>query len=95
MQKLKFVSILATGYNVVDVKAARDLGITVSNVPYYSTASVAQLTFAFILEFASRVAVHDESVHRGVWQNSKDLHTPSALCTSCTGKRSVSSVTEA
>lgn len=72
-KKLKFVSILATGYNVVDVKAARDLGITVSNVPYYSTASVAQLTFAFILEFASKVATHDESVHSGVWQNSKDF----------------------
>lgn len=70
---LKLVSVLATGYNVVDVKAARELGITVCNVPYYSTASVAQLTFAFILHFASKISQHNQSVHNGDWQNSQDF----------------------
>lgn len=70
---LKLISILATGYNVVDVDYARQVGITVCNVPYYSTNSVAQLVFAFILEFASNVSAHSASVHRGEWQNCRDF----------------------
>lgn len=72
-KKLKLITILATGYNVVDINAARELGITVCNVPYYSTNSVAQLTFAFILEFANKLSLHTQSVARGDWQNCADF----------------------
>ena len=72
-KNLKLITILATGYNVVDIDAARELGITVCNVPYYSTNSVAQLTFAFILEFASKLSLHTQSVARGDWQNCRDF----------------------
>ena len=72
-KKLKLITILATGYNVVDIDAARKLGITVCNVPYYSTNSVAQLTFAFILEFANKLSLHTQSVARGDWQNCADF----------------------
>lgn len=72
-KKLKLITTLATGYNVVDIDAARKLGITVCNVPYYSTNSVAQLTFAFILEFANKLSLHTQSVARGDWQNCADF----------------------
>lgn len=72
-KKLKLITILATGYNVVDIDAARELGITVCNVPYYSTNSVAQLTFAFILEFANKLSLHTQSVAQGDWQNCADF----------------------
>ena len=72
-KKPKLITILATGYNVVDIDAARELGITVCNVPYYSTNSVAQLTFAFILEFANKLSLHTQSVARGDWQNCADF----------------------
>ena len=72
-KNLKLVTILATGYNVVDIAAAKELGITVCNVPYYSTNSVAQLTFAFILEFANKLSLHAQSVAKGDWQNCKDF----------------------
>lgn len=72
-KNLKLITILATGYNIVDVEAAKALGITVCNVPYYSTNSVAQLTFAFILEFACKLSLHTQSVVRGDWQNCKDF----------------------
>lgn len=72
-KKLKLITILATGYNVVDINAARELGITVCNVPYYSTNSVAQLTFAFILEFVNKLSLHTQSVARGDWQNCADF----------------------
>lgn len=72
-KNLKLITILATGYNIVDVEAAKELGITVCNVPYYSTNSVAQLTFAFILEFACKLSLHTQSVARGDWQNCKDF----------------------
>ncbi len=72
-KNLKLITILATGYNIVDIEAAKELGITVCNVPYYSTNSVAQLTFAFILEFANKLDVHTSSVARGDWQNCKDF----------------------
>ncbi len=72
-KNLKLITILATGYNIVDIEAAKALGITVCNVPYYSTNSVAQLTFAFILEFACKLSLHAQSVARGDWQNCKDF----------------------
>ena len=70
---LKFIGVLATGYNVVDTKAARKAGIAVCNIPAYSTASVAQMVFAHILHFTQHVAVHTESVSKGDWSKSKDF----------------------
>lgn len=69
---LKFISILATGYNVIDVQAAREHGISVSNVPGYGTASVAQFAIALLLEITSRVAHHSEAVHQGRWASCPD-----------------------
>lgn len=73
LPKLKYIGILATGFNIVDIESAKRHGITVSNVPTYSTTSVAQLTFALILEFYNRVAVHDAAVHAGEWVSCKDF----------------------
>lgn len=68
---LKYISTLATGYNVIDTAFAREKGITVSNIPAYSTDGVAQLVFAFILEFTNRVALHNDSVKNGDWTKSE------------------------
>jgi len=65
---LQFIAVLATGHNIVDVAAARQRGIPVSNVPTYSTDSVAQLTFALLLELCHHVGLHDELVRKGEWQ---------------------------
>lgn len=70
---LKYVGVLATGYNVIDTTAARELGITVTNIPAYSTDSVAQLTFALILEFCFHVQKHSDSVLQGTWCRSVDF----------------------
>ncbi|WP_372651961.1 D-2-hydroxyacid dehydrogenase [Draconibacterium sp.] len=73
LPKLKFIGVLATGYNVVDTAAANDAGITVCNIPAYSTQSVAQLVFAHILHFTNNVALHAKSVSNGEWASSKDF----------------------
>lgn len=70
---LKYVGVLATGYNVVDVAAARELGITVCNIPAYSTDSVAQMVFALLLEICQHVGDHSRAVHGGRWTASKDF----------------------
>lgn len=72
LPKLKLISVTATGYNIVDVEAARQQQITVCNVPGYGTASVAQHTFALLLELVNRVGMHSDSVARGEWQRSSD-----------------------
>lgn len=72
LPKLKYISMLATGYNNVDVAAAGKRGITVSNVPAYSTESVAQTTFALLLELAMHVGLHDASVKDGEWVRCAD-----------------------
>lgn len=81
LPKLKYIAVLATGYNVVDCAAAREKNIPVSNIPAYSTDSVAQLVFAFLLEFCSRVAVHSSSVNCGEWEASPCFcYTKAPLC---------------
>lgn len=71
--KLKYIGVMATGYNIVDITAANKRNIRVTNVPYYSTASVAQLTFALILELANNTGLYAESVWKGDWIKSKDF----------------------
>ncbi|MGN6343432.1 MAG: D-2-hydroxyacid dehydrogenase [Ginsengibacter sp.] len=70
---LKYIGVMATGYNVVDITEANTRNIIVTNVPSYSTASVAQLTFAFILELANHTALYAQSVKNGDWVRSKDF----------------------
>ncbi|RLV58428.1 D-2-hydroxyacid dehydrogenase [Parashewanella curva] len=73
LPKLKFISVLATGTNVVDIEAAKTNGIAVCNVPAYSTQSVAQMVFAHILNHTQQLAKHDQAVKQGQWQNSDDF----------------------
>ncbi len=70
---IKFIGVLATGYNVVDVQAAKELGIPVCNVPIYGTTAVAQMVFALLLEVCHHVGDHDMAVKRGDWANSIDF----------------------
>lgn len=69
---LKYITILATGYDIVDVAAARARGIPVSNVPSYGTAAVAQFAIAMLLEICHHVAHHSETVHAGRWESCAD-----------------------
>jgi glycerate dehydrogenase len=70
---LRFIAVMATGYNVVDVAAARQRHIVVSNVPEYGTESVAQHTFALLLELTNQVALHAAAVSAGEWSRSADF----------------------
>lgn len=70
---LRYIGVLATGYNVVDVALCRRKNITVTNIPAYSTDAVAQHVFALILSFTNRVMEHSESVHAGGWITSPDF----------------------
>ena len=72
-QNLKYIGVMATGYNIVDLTAAAKRNIIVTNVPAYSTASVAQLVFSFILELANHTMLYAESVGKGDWVKSKDF----------------------
>jgi glycerate dehydrogenase len=69
---LRFIGVLATGYNIVDIEAARERGIPVTNVPTYGTTSVAQMVFAHVLNLAQHVAHHAETVRQGRWSASQD-----------------------
>lgn len=73
LPELKYIGVLATGYNVVDTAAAKERGIVVTNIPSYSTASVAQMVFAHILNITQQVQHHSEEVHKGRWTNNKDF----------------------
>jgi glycerate dehydrogenase len=73
LPRLQYIGVLATGYNVVDVDAARDRGIPVTNVPAYGTDSVAQMVFAHLLGFTQRVSDHAQSVRNGRWTECLDF----------------------
>ncbi len=70
---VKYIGILATGYNVVDTIAAKELGIVVANIPTYGTTAVAQFTFALLLEICHNVGAHNEAVYKGDWTKSLDF----------------------
>lgn len=70
---LRCICVLATGYNVVDVAAAKEHGVTVCNVPEYSTPNVAQAVFALLLELTNRTGHHDRTVHEGRWAACDDF----------------------
>lgn len=72
LPKLKYIGVTATGYNVVDIDAAKERGIVVCNVPLYGTRSVAQHTFALLLELTQHVGHHAQSVRDGRWVRSVD-----------------------
>ncbi len=73
LPQLKYIGVLATGYNTVDLPASRDHGITVTNIPAYSTDSVAQTAFAHILNLTQHTAQHSETVKTGKWTKCPDF----------------------
>lgn len=73
LPKLKYIGVLATGYNVVDLDVARQRGIVVTNIPAYSTQSVAQMAIAHLLNITQRVAHYAHEVHNGVWSSQPDF----------------------
>jgi glycerate dehydrogenase len=72
LPELRYIGVLATGYNIVDVEAAHRQGIVVTNIPTYGTASVAQFVFALLLELCHNVKVHADAVRAGEWTRSAD-----------------------
>ncbi|MFB6372052.1 MAG: D-2-hydroxyacid dehydrogenase [Bradymonadaceae bacterium] len=86
LDDLEFVSVLATGYDPVDVEAARELGIPVANVPEYSTDSVAEHTIGLMLELTHRIGMLDRAVEAGEWENSPDFSFWKRSLTELSGK---------
>lgn len=70
---IKFIGVLATGYNVIDVNAAKEKGIPVANIPTYGTTAVAQFVFALLLEICHHVGAHSDAVKAGEWTNCPDF----------------------
>ena len=73
LKKTRYIGVLFTGYDVVDVKAARELKIVVTNIPTYATASTAEFTFALLLELCHHVGLHSEATREGEWSRSADF----------------------
>lgn len=73
LPELKYIGVLATGYNIIDIDAARERGIIVTNIPAYSTASVAQMVFSHLLNIAQQVKHHSDEVRRGRWAANTDF----------------------
>lgn len=73
LQHLRYIGLLSTGYNIVDLDACRKKGIVVANVPTYSTQAVAQMVFSFLLEHCNQVALHNASVKHGEWASNPDF----------------------
>jgi len=72
MPNLKYIGVLATGYNIVDVEAAKEKGVVVSNIPTYGTTAVAQMAFALLLEICHHVGEHSQAVFNGEWSRNED-----------------------
>lgn len=70
---LRYIGVLATGYNVVDLSAAQERDLCVTNIPNYSTKAVAQMVFALLLEICNQVSAHSQSVYNGVWSQKPDF----------------------
>jgi glycerate dehydrogenase len=83
---LKYIGVLATGYNIVDVEAARRHGITVTNIPTYGTASVAQFVFALLLELCHNVRLHSDAVRASEWSRNADWSFWKSPLTELAGK---------
>ena len=73
LPNLKYIGVLATGFNIVDIAAARKRGVIVTNVPAYSTDSVVQMTFAHILNITNRVAHYSKQNRNGRWSSNEDF----------------------
>ncbi len=73
LPKLKYIGVTATGYNIVDIQAAIQRSIIVTNVPTYGTASVSQMTMALLLELCHHVGDHSRTVHEGKWASQKNF----------------------
>ncbi|MCY9660322.1 D-2-hydroxyacid dehydrogenase [Paenibacillus chondroitinus] len=86
LPKLRYIGVLATGYNIIDLQAAKEHDILVTNVPAYGTQSVAQLVFALLLEFCNRVQQHSDSVVKGGWSSSIDFCYTVSPLTELSGK---------
>ncbi len=71
-KNIKYVGVLATGYNVVDIAAAKEKNIPVCNIPTYGTAAVAQFAIALLLEICHHIGHHNKAVHDGRWENNED-----------------------
>lgn len=84
---LKYIGVLATGYNIIDLNAARERGIVVTNVPAYSTDSVVQMAFAHILNLTLRVGHYAHEVHNGVWSAQPDFSYRDTPLIELKGKR--------
>lgn len=73
LPELRYIGVIATGYNVIDLAAAKEGSVVVTNIPDYCSSSVAQMVFAHILEFARHVGHHDRTVKEGKWTSSRDF----------------------
>src|SRR5690606_10532362 len=73
LPNLRYIGVLATGYNIIDVAEAKQRGVVVTNVPGYGTPSVVQMTFSLLLELCQRVQRHSDSVSAGKWSQSPDF----------------------
>jgi glycerate dehydrogenase len=73
LKQLRYIGVMFTGYDEIDLKAARELNVLVTNIPTYGTDSVAQLVFALLLEHCHHVALHSAAVHAGEWSRSPDF----------------------
>jgi glycerate dehydrogenase len=73
LKRLRYIGVLFTGYDQIDLKAARERNVVVTNVPTYGTASVAQLVFALLLELCHHVGLHSEATRAGEWSRSADF----------------------
>jgi glycerate dehydrogenase len=86
LPELRYLGVIATGYNMVDVEAVRARGIVLTNVPSYGTMSVAQFAIALLLELCNRVGFHNEAVLKGEWYRSADWTMPKTPLMELAGK---------